>query len=405
MNKQTYIDLRSNVLAKLPRETVSFLFSGAGVRRSADSEYPFSANRNFVYLTGIEEPEACLVLDGEPILFIRDIDPLKEKWMGYYMTIEQAQEISGISDVRFFSEFDAYVDMVLSRDVKIGLDLDHDTYSDVVHGSGVMFASDVGEEHVVNIFDVLMLARSVKHPDEIKAIKEALVITDKAILSALTEMKPGNNENDIAARFQYEAHKAKGDLMFDTIMAGGKNAVVLHYVENNQDLKDGDLVLFDLGVRKGHYGADISRTYPINGNFSDQQRAVYQEVLDCFHAVNEAIRPGISLTDLQELAKEKLAQSCKKLGLIESTDDVVNYYYHGIGHSLGLDTHDVWPSRDHKLEVGNVLTNEPGLYIAEWGIGIRIETDVLVTEGGCEDLAPYIIREVDEIEAYLASIK
>lgn len=405
MNKHTYIDLRKKVMDALPKNTVSFLFSGAGVRRSADSDYPFSANRNFVYLTGIEEPEAALVLDDKPILFIRDIDPFQEKWVGYYMTIEEAQEVSGIEDVRFFSEFDAYVDSVLARDVKIGVDLDHDTYSDVVHGSGVMFASDMGKENIVNIFDVLTLARSVKHPDEVEAIKEALKATDKAILSALTEMKPGNNENDVASRFQYEAHKVHGDLMFDSILAGGSNAVVLHYIENNDKLKDGDLLLFDLGVRKGHYGADISRTFPINGKYSDRQRAVYQEVLDCFHAVNEAIRPGISTNDLQELAKEKLAQSCKKLGLIESTDDVINYYYHGIGHSLGLDTHDVWPSRDHKLEAGNVITNEPGLYIAEWGIGVRIETDVLVTEDGCEDLAPYIIREVDEIEAYLASIK
>lgn len=405
MNKQTYIDIRTKVIEKLPKDTVTFLFSGAGVRRSSDAEYPFSANRNFVYMSGIEEPEAVLVIDGEPILFIRDIDPLKEKWMGYYITIKQAQEVSGISDVRFFSEFDEYVDSVLARDVKIGVDLDHDTYSDVAHGSGIIFASAFDKEDIVNVFDVLVQARMVKHPDEVEAIKAALELTNKAILSSLEEMKPGNNENDIAARFQYEAHRAHGDLMFDTILAGGKNAVVLHYIENNQDLKDGDLVLFDLGVRKGFYGADISRTFPINGKFSERQRAVYQEVLDCFHAVNEAIRPGINLIDLQELAKEKLALSCKKLGLIESSDDVIDYYYHGIGHSLGLDTHDVWSDRAHKLEAGNILTNEPGLYIAEWGIGVRIETDVLVTEDGNIDLAPYIIREVDEIEDYLASIK
>lgn len=402
MNKQTYIDIRSKVSANLPKETVSFFFSGVGVRRSADADYPFSSNRNFTYLTGIEEPEAVLVMDGEPILFIRDIDPFKEKWFGYFITVEKAQDISGISDVRFLSEFEAYVETVLARDVKIGVDLDHDTYSDVAHGSGVMFASTFESEDIVNVFDVVRDARMVKLPEEVEAIKHALDVTNTAILASLNEMKPGNNENDIASRFHYEAHRAQGDLMFDTIMASGSNAVVLHYIENNQELKDGELVLFDLGVRVNKYGGDISRTFPINGKFTDRQREIYQAVLDCFHAVNAAIRPGISILDLNELAKEKLAQSCKALGLLESTSDIDKFYYHGIGHSLGLDTHDVWGDRSQKLVVGNVITNEPGLYIASEGIGIRIETDVLVTESGCIDLAPQIIREVDDIESYLA---
>lgn len=404
MKKETYRDLRKNVMKKLPENTVSFLFSGTGIRRSADADYPFSANRNFVYLTGIEEPEAILVLDEAPILFIRDIDPFKEKWMGYYMTQSQAQSVSGIEDVRFLSEFDAYVDSVMAQDVKIGVDLDHDTYSDEIHGSGIMFATEVGEENVVNIFDVLVAARMIKHPEEVAMIQHAISVSESAILSSLKEMKVGNSENDISAKFLYEAHRAGGDLMFDTIIASGSNAVVLHYIENNQTLNDNELVLFDLGVRVNHYGGDISRTFPINGTFTARQKEVYQEVLDCFHAVNAAIRPGITLIDLNELAKEKLAQSCKKLGLIESTDDVGEYYYHSIGHSLGLDTHDVWSDRAHKLEAGHVITNEPGLYIKEEGIGIRIETDVLVTEDGNVDLAPNLIREIDEIEAYLKTI-
>lgn len=407
MNKTTRIKIRNNVFEKLPENTVSFFFSGMGVRKSADAEYPFSANRNFVYLTGVEAPESVLVMDSstkKTVLFIRDIDPMKEKWLGYFLSAEAALETSGVDEVRYLSEFEDYVNLRLDEDIKIGVDVDHETYSDEIHGSGMMFAMAVGEENVVNVFDVLVSCRMIKLPEEVEKIKEAGAITDSAIMAALSDMKPGNNERDLAAKFLYTGMVAGGDLMFDTIIAGGANAVVLHYVENDQTLNDGDLVLFDLGIRKDQYGADISRTFPVNGVFSERQKSVYQEVLNCFHAVNLAVRPGISLLDLNELAKEKLTQSCKKLGLISKSEDVDQYYYHSIGHSLGLDTHDVWSDRTEKLVPGNVITNEPGLYIKEWGIGIRIETDLLVTETGCEDLMPQIIREVDEIEAYLKTV-
>ncbi|QIK69001.1 M24 family metallopeptidase [Erysipelothrix sp. HDW6C] len=405
MNKDTYSAIRKNIMTALPKNTVTFLFSGMGVRKSADSEYPFYANRNFYYATGIEEPEAVLVFDkdnDQTILFLRDIDPNMEKWVGYFMKDIEAQVISGIEDIRYFSEFDAYVESVLARDVQIGLDFDHDTLTEAIHGSGISFADYVGEERVINIFEDIVSCRMVKLPEEVEAIKEAIEVTNQAILSSLEMMKPGNNENDVAARFLYEGNKAHGELMFDTILAGGKNATVLHYVENNNELHDGDLLLFDLGIKVNGYGADISRTFPINGKFTERQREVYQVVLDTFHAVNEAIRPGISIVTLNDLAKEYLAEGCIRLGLIDDPKDVSRYYYHSIGHSLGLDTHDVWLDRDAPLVQGNVITNEPGLYIAEEGIGIRIETDVLVTEESNEDLGPQIIREIDEIEAYLA---
>ncbi len=406
MNINTYKDLRSRFFEKVEKDTVSFLFSGVPIRKSADSTYVFESNRNFTYLTGIEEESALLIMDARnqsATIFVRDIDGLKEKWMGYFIQPEVVKVISGIEDVRFFSEFDAYLEEILKSDVKIGIDFDHDVISDdFVAGPLGLIDMVEDEERIVDIFPTLVANRMVKHPDEVEAIKHALKATDNAIMAALKDMKPGANENDLAARFQFEAMKQGGDLMFDTIMASGANAVVLHYVSNNAPLVDGELVLFDLGVRINRYGADISRTFPINGKFTDRQKMVYQAVLDCFHAVNKAARPGVSILDLQELAKEHLATSVKKMGLIERSEDILNYYYHGIGHSLGLDTHDVWSSRDVKMQAGNVITNEPGLYIKEWGIGIRIETDLLITEDGCEDLAPYIVREVEDIEKVLA---
>jgi Xaa-Pro aminopeptidase len=404
MNKDTYIKIRKNIREHLPVHTVTFIFSGVGVRRSADSDYPFSANRNFFYATGIEEPGAVLVFDNDKeILFLRDVDETQEKWVGHYMRDHEAQDISGIKDVRYFESFDAYLNKVLERKTRIGLDLDQKNFTEEAYGSALSMADYVGIQRVIDVQEIFVRARMVKFPEEVEAIKKGIELTHQSIEAMLEEMKPGNNENDMAARFEYETKRNHGQLQFSTIMASGAQATVLHYEDNNRELVDGELVLVDLGSAIKGYGADISRTYPINGKFTDRQKAVYNVVLDTFEAINAAARPGITLIDLNELAKEKLAQGCKELGLIERSEDVSQYYYHGVGHSLGLDTHDVWISRDHKLEPGNVITNEPGLYIAQEGIGIRIETDLLITETGNEDLAPQILRTVDEIETYLAN--
>ncbi|MEG0326851.1 MAG: Xaa-Pro aminopeptidase [Erysipelothrix sp.] len=401
MNKETLITIRKNIMNELPDNTVTFLFSGLPVRKSADAEYPFFANRNFFYGTHIEEPGAILVFDKpnqKEILFLRDIDEFKEKWIGHYMRDTEAFERCGVADIRYFSAFDDYVGEVIKAGYKIGVDMDHDTIADEYYGSGLMFSEEFDENFVTDIFENIVKCRMVKLPEEVEAIKAAAEVTNTAIMSMVEEMKPGNNENDMTARFLYEGNRAHGDLMFDTIVASGKNATTLHYISNDQPLNDGELVLLDLGIRVNGYGADISRTFPINGKYTQRQREVYQEVLNCFHAINEAIKPGVSILDLNELSKELLGKSCIKLGLINSVEEVGQYYYHSIGHSLGLDTHDVWLDRATPLVVGNVITNEPGLYIVEENIGIRIETDVVVTENGCEDLAPQIIREVDAIE-------
>lgn len=406
MNKDTYIKIRENVMNSLPKNTVTFLFSGQLVRKSQDSSYRFHANRNFFYTTGIEEEEAVVVFDkpeNKVILFLREINPQMEKWVGHYLTHIEAEIISGIEDVRYFDEFEGFVNSVVARDVMIGVDMDHDILTEAYHGSGLSFAESLEESRIVDVYDVLVKQRMVKLPEEVEAIKQAIDVTNEAILGALEMMKPGNNEKDIESRFHYEGSRRFGEPMFDTIVASGHNATVLHYISNNQPLNDNELVLLDLGIKINGYGADISRTYPINGKFTPRQREVYQVVLDAFHAVNEAIRPGVSLATLNELAKEILAEGCIQLGLIDNPEDVTRYYYHSIGHSLGLDTHDVWTGRDVPLVAGNVITNEPGLYIAEEGIGIRVETDVLVTEESNEDLAPQIIREIDDIEALLES--
>lgn len=403
MNPNTYKQIRAKLFEALPKNTVTFLFAGDGNRKSADADYPYYANRNFVYGTGIEEQEAVVAYDTstqETTLFLRDINPDREKWVGYFMTNIEAIAISGIENVLYFEEFEAYVASVLERDVNIGIDFDDRRISDVAHGSGASFMLEMPQDRVVDVFEDIVACRQVKLPEEVEAIRHSCEVTNQAIFKSLEHMVPGHNENEVASRFLYEANKEFGTLTFDTICASGKNATVLHYIENNNTMEDGDLLLMDLGIKIGHYGADISRTFPVNGKFTQRQKDVYQVVLDTFYTINEAIRPGISIATLQEIAKESLGEGCVSLGLIDDPADVTQYYYHGIGHSLGLDTHDVWLDREAELVEGNVITNEPGLYIAEEGIGVRIETDVLVTANSYEDLAPQIIKEISDIEAY-----
>lgn len=399
MNSQTRIKIRKRLIDHLPEHCVTFIFSGLSVRKSADASYPFHTNRNFLYATGIEEEGAVLVFDNDKeILFLRDIDPLMEKWNGRYLRKETATEISGIKDVRYFSEFDKYLNKVLTRKTRIGLDLDQNHFTEEAYGSAVSMADYVGIERVLDVTEIFVRARMVKFPEEVEAIKNALRVTDKAIKAMLKEMKPGNNENDMAAAFQYETQRNKGSLMFDTIIASGEDATILHYIENDQELIDGEMVLIDLGSAVNGYGGDISRTYPINGTYTDRQKEVYNAVHKVFEHINNIAKPGISLLELNEVAKEMLATACKDLGL---KGEVTDYYYHSIGHSLGLDTHDAWAGRDFPLEAGHVITNEPGLYIAEEKIGVRIETDLLITDDGAEDLAPYIASTIDDIEALL----
>lgn len=402
MNHKTRIKIRKRLIEHMPVHTVTFVFSGLSIRKSADATYPFHANRNFFYATGIEEEGAVLVLDnGKEILFLRDVDPHMEKWVGHYMRKEEATAISGIKDVRYFEEFDKYLNSVLNRKTRIGLDLDQKQFTEEAYGSAISMSDYVGIERVIDVTEIFVRARMVKFDEEIKAIEDAAEVTHKAIEGMLQMMKPGANENDMAARFLYETNKAHGSLMFDTIMASGKNATILHYIENNQVLNDGDMVLVDLGSCVNGYGADISRTYPINGVYTDRQKEIYNHVLHCFNTINAEAKPGVSLLDLNNRAKELLESSCKELGLKGNLED---YYYHSIGHSLGLDTHDVWADRDFPLEKGNVITVEPGLYIAEENIGVRIETDLVITEDGARDLAPQILSNADDIENYLKTL-
>jgi Xaa-Pro aminopeptidase len=250
---------------------------------------------------------------------------------------------------------------------------------------------------------ILAKLRQIKRPVEVENIKKAIEITGRGINAMLKNARAGMYEYEIEAYFDFELKRAGvKDFAFKSIAASGKNATVLHYSENNCKAADNDLILLDVGAQYGYYSGDITRTFPVNGKFTPRQRELYDIVLGGNRLIVDTIKPGIEFKSLNIKLKEYYAAELKKIGLIENADEVSKYYYHGVSHMLGLETHDVGRHNEGLLKAGMVLTVEPGLYIAEEGIGIRIEDDVLVTENGCEVLSPDIPRTAEEIEAVMA---
>ncbi|MBU1140966.1 MAG: Xaa-Pro dipeptidase, partial [Firmicutes bacterium] len=247
---------------------------------------------------------------------------------------------------------------------------------------------------------ILAELRTVKDQTEIEQVKKAIEITNQGLFRIMQSLKPGIAEYQAEAEFNYILNQHRVSPSFNTIVAGGKNATILHYVDNAEKISDGNLVLFDLGVACGNYCSDITRVYPVNGKFSDRQKAIYEVVLKANKETIEWLRPGVTLHEFKEYGKAILIEGAKELGLIKEDEEINKYYYHGLGHYLGLDVHDIG-NYSAVIPEGALITVEPGLYIAEEGIGIRIEDDVVVTKDGTINLSKSIIKEISDIEAFM----
>ncbi len=404
---------RKRLLESVKDNSIILLFSGKAPYKSADETYPFTVNRNFHYMTGISRERFAIMLakiNGEPseTLFIERGDPVLARWLGERMKAEEAQEISGVESVDYIDSLESVFSNLLNRNriERIYLDLERQEWNipgSEAHG----FALSVGERHpalkVKNIHNAIGDMRVTKSPEEIELLRKAIDVTDEAVKHLWRNAKPGMMEYELEAYFDFVL-KSSGvkDFAFKTIMASGKNAAILHYSQNNSKTCENDLVLMDLGAQFDYYNADISRTFPISGKFTERQRKVYDVVLRAQKAVEETAKPGVPFKRLNEVAKEVLAEGCRELGLIKEDSELSNYYFHGVSHYIGLDTHDVG-NRNLDLKPWMVMSNEPGLYIPEEGIGVRIEDDLLITENGCEVLSKAIIKDPDEIEEFLAA--
>lgn len=408
MNKEFYKNNRSKVLESIDDNSLLILFAGKAPKKTADEKYPFTPNRNFYYLTGIDEEKHILVLSKingktNEYLFIKEVDPIAEKWEGKTIRKEEVSEICMIEDVKYLGEFNNFIEKVVLNKEEINIYLDLEAGN-----TSYKYVNEIKHKYyninIKNAFKLIGNLRLIKTDEEVSRIRKAIDITIEGVKELMRNSKSGIKEYELEAYFDFICKKnGVKDFAFKTIAAAGKNATVLHYVTNDSELKDGDLILFDLGAQYRYYNGDISRTFPINGKFTERQKEVYNAVLRVNEKVIKEMKTGVKFVDLNKKAKDWISEECISLGLMTEKDDVSKFYYHSIGHSLGMDTHDIeLENRDVTFEPGMIYTVEPGIYIENEGIGIRIEDDVLITEEGNEVLTKEMIKTVEEIEAFMA---
>ncbi len=406
---------RRAILDQMDDNSVLILYSGEALHRSADAYYHFEENKNFFYLTGLRRENMVLVMkkacgDTAQFLYIEEIDPTAERWTGKMMTMEETKAVSGIQDVRYLSRFDAQMQYMLNGSgiTACYFDCHRNSRSDLPDYNLVkaqQFAKDFPGITVKNLWHMAAVLRMQKDDDEVGKIREAIAITKQGLEEVLSTLKPGMKEYQAQANYEHVLYyQGSEGPSFPTIAGSGKNGCMMHYETNRDTCEDGTLLLLDLGTRVDGYCSDITRTYPVNGKYTERQRAVYDIVLRANKEVSAHAKPGMATRDLNDICKKVLAQGCMELGLIQSEDEIGKYYMHSVSHHLGIDVHDVTADAV-KLQKGSVISDEPGLYIDEWEIGIRIEDDLLITEDGCQVLSDAVIKEPEEIEAFMASHK
>lgn len=399
---------RELLLSKIEDRSMVLLTSGSFIKKSADESYPFSVNPNFYYLTGIDEANVMLLMVKTKTisiqqLFIAKADHMMEKWVGKTISSEEAQAKSQIKDILYIEDLNKQINQLISEHEIQNIYIDDEENDLFSLGRNLIKKyPKLQELKLFDVYPLIIKQRAIKSDEEIEALKEAIKVTDKGIMNMLGHMHSGIYENQLEAYFDHTLKDHNMKTAFTTIAAGGVRATTLHYVSNDQKINDNELVLFDLGAMHNHYCADISRTFPVNGRFTQRQRLIYEIVLKAQQNVIDAIRPNVTLSDLQRITVKTYQKELKKIGLIKegSEEEVRKYYYHGVSHSLGLNTHDVGVERDEPLQAGMVITVEPGLYIEDEAIGIRIEDDVLVTDDKAVVLSDMIIKEIEDIENY-----
>ena len=401
---------RKALLAKMEGNSVAVLFCGNEKVRIGDEYYPFTPNRNFYYLSGVDEPQTVLLLfkgkdnDVSETLFIKRPYGEKARWIGQTLLKDEAKKLSGC-EVLYLDELTEYLSGVLftKRAESVYFDFENRDASSHIENE---FAEKVRRcyPHITlkNLYFAVAELRRVKQDLEIKNIKKAIDITGEGVLAMLRGAKPDMYECEIEAFFDY-ALKRRGvkDFAFKSIVAGGVNAATLHYSKNDCVVRDGELVLCDVGAQWNYYNGDITRTFPVNGKFTDRQKLLYEIVLEGRQRVIDIIRPGIPFAELNRTLVGYYEKVLDRIGLIHSNEELKEYYFHSVSHMLGLETHDAGRHNEGLIEAGNVFTVEPGLYIKNEGIGIRIEDNVLVTENGCKVLSEAIPRTVKEIESVM----
>ncbi len=437
MNRKEYPRRRRRLMQMMGRDSIAILPAAPVQMRNRDVEHAYRPDSNFYYLSGFNEPNSVAVLvpgrpQGEYILFCQERDPKMEMWNGPRAGPAGACETFGADDAFPIDDLDEILPGLLEDREKVfysmgfTAEFDHKMMEWL---NQVREKSRVGV-HAPNEFvaldHLLHEMRLFKSRSEIKIMRDAARISAKAHCRAMQVCTPGMMEYQLEAELRHEfAQHGCREQAYQPIVGGGDNACVLHYIRNDRELKDGDLVLIDAGAEKQCYASDITRTFPVNGHFSEPQKAIYEVVLAAQEAAIEAVKPGNHWNDPHHAAVRIITKGLQKLGLIKGNlrtlikDEAYRrFFVHRTGHWLGMDVHDVGEYKIdgvwRLLEAGMVLTVEPGIYIQPgsrgvakkwWGIGVRIEDDVLVTKDGYEILSEGVPKSVDEIEALMATTR
>jgi len=388
---------------------------------NADGAMGHVQNADLFYLTGVHQEESILLLapdafdpNHREILFVRQPNEQLAIWEGHKLTKEQATAVSGIKNVKWLSDFPTVFRSLACELDNIYLNTNEHQRADVtVMTRDVRFIRECQKSfplhHYQRLAPLMHELRVVKSPFEIDAIRAACDLTGKGFRRVCKFLKPGVNEADVEAEFAHEFIRHKGQFAYHPIVAGGVNNNILHYTQNDQACKKGDLLLLDVAAGLGNYMSDLTRTIPVSGRFTRRQRQVYHAVLRVFRAQVAALVPGKTTKDLRTECEELLTKECVDLGLLKLSQikkqtpenpAVRPFFMHGVSHPIGLDVHDV--TYNHlKISPGWVLTVEPAIYIKEEGFGVRLENTVVVTEDGPLDLMAGIPIEAGEIESLM----
>ncbi len=417
-----FIQNRFKLSGHIQKGSVVILSSNKPMPKNGDQYYTYRQSSDFYYLSGITQEESMLLLFPEhplneyrEILFLKKSSEKMTKWEGEGMSEEQAREISGIMNIQSLSDFSKILDKCVSDASAVY----YNTVENIEMTSGYNMQDSQLRDSIQHKFPlleerplgpVLLRLRMIKEPEEIDIIKKSAKITEAAYRSVFKELKPGMNEYEIEALIAYEFLKngAEGPA-FESIVASGKNALTLHYLENNGVCKDGDLLLLDIGADLAYYASDCSRTIPVNGLFSKRQSEFYSANLRVFKQAVSLMTIGTKMSEFHQEVGEFMEKELIDLGLYSVNDvkkqDKNNplwkqYYWHGTSHSIGIDVHDPF-DREFPFHAGMIMSCEPGIYAMEEGMGLRLENDILITEHGPVDLTADIPIEQEEIEALM----
>ncbi len=420
-----FIENRARLAKMLPPRSVAIVNANDILPTNADGSILMRANSDLFYLTGVEQEESVLVIfpdaDDEKlreVLFLREPNEQNELWEGHKLRKEEAQKTTGIKQIKWSQDLWGMLRRMVCEAENVFINVnEHKRATAEVETRDERFIRDMQHRFPLHTYrrlaPLLHDCRVVKSAAEIKIIQRACDLTEKAFRRVLKFTKPGRSEAEVEAEFAHEFIRNRGRFAYEPIIASGKNGCCLHYQENIATMKNGEMLLLDVGAAYANYASDMTRTIPVNGKFSKRQRAIYNAVLRVLRESTRQLKPGLLSKEWQKASERHMTEELLKLGLLKPRDvkkedpdspAVKKYYMHGLGHPIGLDVHDVGDTTK-PMQAGWVMTVEPGIYIPDEKIAIRLEDTVLVTENGPVNLMAKIPLEADEIEAAMRAAR